>query len=344
MNHLPGVPKIESPFFDEIFANETNEIKKIASDLHEKGYAVIDFPESNFDNIAEKIKTNLSPLYDWDTWRNSGRISGSGLRIQDAWNFDENVQSIASNKRLLEILSKLYGRSAWPFQTLNFSVGTQQPCHSDMVHFSSNPERFMCGVWVALEDITEDNGPLMYYPGSHKLPFYSNEQIGITVSNDFNMPTQKNFEPLWQKLITTHNFKEEKFFAKKGQALIWSANLLHGGSLHLNQNKTRWSQVTHYYFDNCAYYCPMNSDVFLGKIDYKILNDISTGVKKPNMYQDLIVPNSFIELTKSKPGQLPEDFDPKIYLQLNPDVGITEFDAIRHYLQYGRQEGRVFKV
>ena len=30
----------------------------------------------------------------------------------------------------------------------------------------------MCGVWVALEDITEDNGPLHYYPGSHRLPDY----------------------------------------------------------------------------------------------------------------------------------------------------------------------------
>ncbi len=41
-----------------------------------------------------------------------------------------------------------------------------------MVHFNSIPQRFMCGVWVAMEDIAPDNGPLHYYPGSHKLPFY----------------------------------------------------------------------------------------------------------------------------------------------------------------------------
>ena len=32
------------------------------------------------------------------------------------------------------------------------------------------PEGFMCGVWVALEDMDMENGPLVYYPGSHKLP------------------------------------------------------------------------------------------------------------------------------------------------------------------------------
>jgi ectoine hydroxylase-related dioxygenase (phytanoyl-CoA dioxygenase family) len=28
----------------------------------------------------------------------------------------------------------------------------------------------MCGVWVALEDMSEGAGPLEYYPGSHKWP------------------------------------------------------------------------------------------------------------------------------------------------------------------------------
>ena len=56
------------------------------------------------------------------------------------------------NTGILSLFSTLYGRRAWPFQTLNFPVGTQQHYHSDSVHFSSVPERFMCGVWVDLED------------------------------------------------------------------------------------------------------------------------------------------------------------------------------------------------
>ena len=59
-----------------------------------------------------------------------------------------------------------YGREPLPFQTLNFRVGTQQEPHSDAFHFNSDPPGFMCGVWVALEDIDEASGPLVYFPGS----------------------------------------------------------------------------------------------------------------------------------------------------------------------------------
>jgi ectoine hydroxylase-related dioxygenase (phytanoyl-CoA dioxygenase family) len=37
----------------------------------------------------------------------------------------------------------------------------------------------MVGVWVALEDIDSSNGPLIYYPGSHRLPIFTNEHLGI---------------------------------------------------------------------------------------------------------------------------------------------------------------------
>ena len=46
---------------------------------------------------------------------------------------------------------------------------------------------------------------------------------------------------------------------KKGQALIWSANLLHGGGEHRDKTRTRHSQVTHYYFEGCQYYMPLES-------------------------------------------------------------------------------------
>ncbi len=40
---------------------------------------------------------------------------------------------------------------------------------------------------------------------------------------------------------------------------------------------------------------------------------------------------------------LPEDFDAVSYLKLNPDVAEKGQDAIRHFLLYGRYEGRVWK-
>ena len=47
-NPLPGVPNIESPFFDDIFASmDIDEgTLAIARHLHDYGWVVIDFPET----------------------------------------------------------------------------------------------------------------------------------------------------------------------------------------------------------------------------------------------------------------------------------------------------------
>ncbi|HEX2581196.1 MAG TPA: phytanoyl-CoA dioxygenase family protein, partial [Dongiaceae bacterium] len=282
VNPLPGVPAIESPFFPKLFADADPETYRTAFDLHTKGYAVIDFPELDFDTIAERIKRDLHDRFDWEKWRARG--SRGGLRVQDAWKEDENVKRLATNPKIIALLSRLYGRPAWPFQTLNFPIGTQQHFHTDAVHFNSVPERFMCGLWVALEDIRPDNGPLFYYPGSHTWPIYGNDQLGRCAAGQSQVPDQTIYHSLWKELVATHEAKAEQFLARKGQALIWAANLLHGGSPQIDLSKTRWSQVTHYFFADCAYYTPMYSDPFYGSIAFRHLRDIRSGEVVENSY------------------------------------------------------------
>jgi Phytanoyl-CoA dioxygenase (PhyH) len=283
---LPGVPLVESPFFDEIAAASDfdPETARIARDLNEKGFAVLRFPDEQFDDRATRIKQNLAPRFDFAAWRAAG--SKHGMRVQDAWSFDPDVRALAANARVLKILGDIFGRKAWPFQTLNFPVGTQQHYHSDSVHFSSIPERFMCGVWVALEDVSEGAGPLEYYPGSHKWPIVYNDRIGVRVTNSNTRTSQEIYHDVWEALVEKTGASPQLFFPRKGDALIWAANLLHGGSRQLDPNATRWSQVTHYFFEDCCYFTPMNSDVFIGKLEVRDLTDIATGEKVPNIYID----------------------------------------------------------
>jgi hypothetical protein len=51
-----------------------------------------------------------------------------------------------------------------------------------------------------------------------------------------------------------------------GEAIIWASNLIHGGSLPVDNNLTRLSQVTHYFFEGAEkYYTPLLSDPKNGK-------------------------------------------------------------------------------
>jgi len=285
-NIFPGLPLIESPLFPvrKETMGLTAEEERIAVSLYEKGYAVLDFPDADLDVRIERIKANLSPRYGIDFADPQSNKTTGERRIQDAWIFDEDVRAIAANQAVLDLLGKLYGRAAFPFQTLNFPVGTQQDGHSDSVHFSSLPERFMCGVWLALEDVGPDAGPLFYYPGSHRWPIVTNALIGRRGYGSALGSAQDPYGPAWRALCEAHGVREEVFLPRKGQALIWCANLLHGGSRQNDPRLTRWSQVTHYYFDDCIYYTPAFSDEALGQLQMRQLVSISDGMPRPNRY------------------------------------------------------------
>lgn len=286
-NPLPGLPLIESPLFLGLAEKLglTVDEQRIGRDLCEQGYAVFDFPDAEIDARIERIKARLSPHYGIDFADPQSNKTGGERRIQDAWQSDPDVQAIAANEAVLALLSKLYGRQAFPFQTLNFPVGTQQEAHSDIVHFSSLPEKFMCGVWLAMEDIHPDAGPLFYYPGSHRWPVMSNSLIGRRGFETTLDSAQDPFAEAWRQLCAAQNAEPSTFLARKGQALIWCANLLHGGTAQKDPRLTRWSQVTHYYFEDCIYYTPAFSDEALGKLQMRRIESITDGRLRPNLYQ-----------------------------------------------------------
>jgi len=285
-NPLPGIPLVESPLFGRLAEtlNLSMEELRIAQSLAESGYAVLDFPDSQLDDRIARIKANLGPRYGPDMLDPHSDKTCGERRIQDAWQFDDDVKAIASNTAILDLLGKLYGRAAFPFQTLNFPVGTQQEAHTDMVHFSSLPQGFMCGVWLAMEDVAAEAGPLFYLPGSHRWPKVDNVLVGRQGFGQTLSSAQDPFAAAWRALAQAHDVQPEPFLARKGQALIWTANLLHGGSLQTESRSTRWSQVTHYYFENCVYYTPAFSDEPLGKLDIRRPRSIVDGAIHESSY------------------------------------------------------------
>lgn len=364
---LNGIPFVESPLYPAIVdqLGLTGQERAAADSLHERGYAVIDFPDPAILERIERIKHRLAPRFGLDAEQPSRRLREATVRrVQDAWLEDADVRAIAANPTILALLGKLYGRRAIPFQTLNFPVGTEQKLHSDSNHFSSLPERFMCGVWLAMEDVHPDAGPLTYAPGSHKWPIISNLLIGRRGRGGQTHSAQAPFEAAWDALLDTHQTKGEVLLAKKGQALIWAANLLHGGSFQKDKALTRWSQVTHYYFEDCIYYTPAFSDEAVGNLALRTITDVVTGEPVPNQYlgqpiEALLPPPAPKAETRSarrwwrrrKPDpvasprpSLPSDFEPETYLQLNPDVAASGQKPEEHYVRFGFREGRAYRL
>ena len=243
-------------------------------------------PKHMQDGVLYATERNLRGGYHWQ-------------RIMDAWKISDAARAVALAPAVLSALDQLYGRTPRPFQTLNFPIGTQQPAHSDSMFFSASPPKFMCGVWIALEDMDTENGPLVYYPGSHKLPTPTvdlvEQEIGDHIDPDsfdsleaLRAERNRQYSDYCRHLIETKGFEPSYGTIRKGQALIWSSNLLHGGAPQLDKRRTRHSQVSHYLFEDVRLHRPIWSEGDLVHWDYPVWVRDEVPEFSPGAFRDVV--------------------------------------------------------
>ena len=164
---------------------------------------------------------------------------------------------ILKHTELLRHIRLLMEREPKPLQTIAAHKGSQQGLHSDSIHMTTYPLGYLTAAWIAFEDIDPDCGPLVYYPGSHRLPYVFSKDVGIS-EEDFKKngygPYHDRYEPYIRKLVEDHHIEPHHFHAKKGDVLIWHANLIHGGSARKNLELSRRSVVCHFFVKNAFVY------------------------------------------------------------------------------------------
>ena len=111
----------------------------------------------------------------------------------------------------------LYEKECIPFSTLNFINGTEQPMHSDYMHFASIPERYLVGVWVALEDTNKYNGALKVVPKSHRLPIVDFNKLNLKKPDSINTLEKcyRIYEDYVRNVIKVKKLKEKPIYIKK---------------------------------------------------------------------------------------------------------------------------------
>ena len=85
--------------------------------------------------------------------KKSLEVNGDCIQL---WKKSASIKDLALNARIQDTLELLYGKKPFPFSTINFLKGSEQPMHSDSIHFHCVPNLWMAGVWVALEDVDDE--------------------------------------------------------------------------------------------------------------------------------------------------------------------------------------------
>jgi Phytanoyl-CoA dioxygenase (PhyH) len=271
-----NTPWVESVFFQRELAARashlTNEQQEFARLFRDQGFVAA--PQAVPVELCDRVRQQAEPLFHDDAAISSRRVKNAWRKGSDA------ARELAVFTPIQELLHMLYERRPIPFQTLDFKWGTEQRGHADSIHFSCLPARFMCGVWVALEDVDDSNGPLFYYPGSHRLPEFTGYDLGYSVG-DYSYQRYEDFQ---HDLMDELGIEPIEFHAAKGDLLIWASNVIHGGAPVRRQGSTRWSQVTHYFFDGCTYYQPYTSEIPTGELRLLDIVDLNTMQPVPPTY------------------------------------------------------------
>jgi hypothetical protein len=176
----------------------------------------------------------------------------TGRKIMDSFRYSPVAdKEFFRRPEMLALLNFLMGRRVVPFQTIHFIEGSEQRPHSDSIHMTTEPQGYLVATWTALESVGAHNGPLCYYPGSHRLPYvactdYPSGNTRLTIGAESN----KRYEDHVESLLKAHGFERKEFYAEPGDVLIWHANLVHGGSPILSPGATRKSMVAHYFCED----------------------------------------------------------------------------------------------
>lgn len=260
----PEVPWIEADdihaYLDQLAVDDA--ARGFITDLHRDGVAVFDLGSETHALVDQAVA-------------DAERFFAKGKRrAQDVWRRSDAVRTLATHPRLEALLALAYGRKPFAFQTLNFRQGSEQHAHSDAAHFHSQPPRFMCGAWIALEDVAADAGPLFYHPGSHRDRVFEISDAGVTGRRPKRGDYAAHYVPAFAARV---GGERRTALLKKGQVLVWAANATHGGLAIARPGATRRSLVAHYFFEDCLYYTPLYSRTETDQLYLRLPTDVATG-------------------------------------------------------------------
>ena len=164
-----NTPWVESDLFNTIAKKKKNKKLILAKKFNRDGYIIIDL-KLNKNFINSVIKDIIKLKEDENSKKNPSIYHyNSSPRLIEGYKKSKHIKQLCKNKKVEQILEYFYDKKPVAINSINFLKGTDQPFHSDYIHFSSYPHKYLAGLWIALEKTDETNGALMVVPGSHKL-------------------------------------------------------------------------------------------------------------------------------------------------------------------------------
>ncbi len=194
--------------------------------------------------LCEPVSKSTAP------W--SDKLLGYPAKAVDVHWLSQSVRDLIFSKAVVDFLHLVFERRVMVTQSLTFWLGSSQQVHQDGAYVPYSIPMLFAVSWIALEDVAVDAGELYYYPGSHRFRDYEYGGGHKSLQEARRADPTYNGDAEAKEHVSSLSLRaeavglpQEVLLAKRGDVLIWHANLAHGGR-PVSPNRTRKSVVTHY--------------------------------------------------------------------------------------------------
>lgn len=222
-----------------------------------QGFAIVSGAVS--DDLIDDVSASLAQMFSPENprmmsyWDDKGHhieqareelMMEAEAKLLDIHYVSEGAQNAIFAPKIRRFLELVFCDAPLAFQSLYFKRGSEQGIHQDtaFVPVDGAPLEFVA-TWIALEDVAEGTGELLYVPTSQKLPPLQFANGRKCTASD---PLLSRYEEIVRDHYSSAGLKTERFLPKKGDVLFWAADLCHGGAPITQKGSTRRSLVTHY--------------------------------------------------------------------------------------------------
>ena len=203
---------------------------------NQKGYVILRelFSQTECDDFVG---------YMMDLHAGRRKLDGFTLRQADEWGrthtqhaYDPIAMEWLIDVRLRQPLYDCLGEDADGIQTMYFWKGSEQRRHQDQFYLPR-----CISAWIALQDISIENGTIYVQPSSHKnrlITRHDFEETGDFHGMDYNDAVDLLFEE--------NNLPEIEVEASPGDVVFFHGVLIHRGGPILNRESFRHVLANHY--------------------------------------------------------------------------------------------------
>lgn len=165
-------------------------------------------------------------------------------KVSEFHNYFARAGELIFPPPVLRFLTQIYDRPPVAFQTMTMRKGSEENLHIDTGPLTLTEPMSMAASWVALEDVRASSGEFQFIPGSHTLPELLH--YGTEKGHNGDYTEYGRILNATLRMCEERGLKTERFMAKKGDVLIWHADLMHGGAPIGDWHLTRMSLVAHF--------------------------------------------------------------------------------------------------